>query len=352
MEPRSSRRKGREDRGAAIRPKRGAKPSGAILDTAFRRAYRATPHGQSRLDRSRRRAQLKIVRSSATVIRQIHAFERPFIRPPLPPFSRTLLDRSFGAGKLDRVLTRLHRAQERIRGLTQEAERDLRARSTTADFAESVRMFYGRLASFVREVDPDIELARQFDEFLKDRPRLDPRIPTLVVAGFPNVGKSSLVARLSTARPKVADYPFTTLAIAVGHTDLGFDRLQVLDTPGILGRARKSNPAEAEAETAVTGAASMVLFVIDPTGSSGYSVADQERLLLRWKEEFPQLPILEVETKSDLLKRPGGRLAVSAETGEGIETLRQTVERVLRERSLFAEAGAVPSVEVIDTEET
>ncbi|MFZ1022891.1 MAG: GTPase [Thermoplasmata archaeon] len=351
MDTRSARRKGREDRGAAIRPKRGAKPSGAILDTAFRRAYRATPHGQNRLDRSRRRAQLKIVRSSATVIRQIHAFERPLTRPPLTPFSRTLLDRSFGPGKLERVLTRLHRAQERIRGLTRDAERDLRTRSTTTEFAESVRMFYGRLASFVREVDPDIELARQFEEFLKDRPRLDPQLPTLVVAGFPNVGKSSLVARLSTARPKVADYPFTTLAIAVGHTDLGFDRLQVLDTPGILGRARKANPAETEAETAIEGAASVVLFVIDPTGSSGYSVTEQEALLLRWKEEFPQLPIIEVETKSDLLRRPGTRLGVSAETGDGIDALRQTVERVLREHSLFVDPGALPPVESMETEE-
>ena len=268
MDQRSSRGKGREDRGAAIRPTRGARPSSAILDTAFRRAYRATPHGQSRLDRSRRRAQLKIIRSAATVVRQLHAFEKPFLKPPITAFSRTLLDRSFGAGKFDRVLVRLRRAQERIRGLTRDAERELRKQSTTTEFAESVRVFYGRLASFVREVDVDIELARKFDEFLKDRPRLDPGVPTLVVAGFPNVGKSSLVARLSTARPKVADYPFTTLAIAVGHTDLGFDRLQVMDTPGMLGRARKANPAETEAETAVEGAASIVLFVIDPTGTS------------------------------------------------------------------------------------
>jgi nucleolar GTP-binding protein len=348
MERRSSRGKGREDRGAAIRPQRGAKPSAAILDTAFRRAYRATPHGQSRLDRSRRRAQLKIVRSSATVLRQLRGYERPLTRPPMTPFSRTLLNRSFGVGKVDRVLLRLRRAQERIRGLAREAERDLRTRSTPTEFAEAIRIFYGRLASFVREVDPDIELARQFEEFLKSRPRLDPQIPTLVVAGFPNVGKSSLVARLSTARPKVADYPFTTLAIAVGHTDLGFDRLQVLDTPGMLGRPRKSNPAEIEAEAAVEGVASLVLFVIDPTGSSGYGVEEQERLLLRWREEFPQLPILEVETKSDLVRRPGQRLAVSAETGEGIDALRREVERLLRERALFAVASTVPAEEAAD----
>jgi nucleolar GTP-binding protein len=135
------------------------------------------------------------------------------------------------------------------------------------------------------------------------------------------VGKSSLVARLSTARPKIADYPFTTLSIAVGHADLGFDRLQVLDTPGVLGRKGQSNPAETEATTAVGRAATVVLFVIDPTGRSGYSLEEQEALLARWRSEYPDLPIVEVETKSDLGARESDRLQVSAVTGAGMDPL-------------------------------
>ncbi|MGD0250990.1 MAG: GTPase, partial [Thermoplasmata archaeon] len=197
----------------------------------------------------------------------------------------------------------------------------------------------GRLASFVREVDPDITRLRSIAGYLRERPHLEPALPTVVIAGFPNVGKSSLVARLSSARPKVADYPFTTLAIAVGHADLGFDRLQVVDTPGVLGRPGRANPAEVEAKTTVRGAATVVLFVLDPTETSGHTLAEQEELLERWRVEFPSLPIVAVETKCDLRRSASDRLKVSAVTGEGTEALLEKI------RSLVRSTGDLPPLQ-------
>lgn len=214
------------------------------------------------------------------------------------------------------------------------------------DLGDVIRTFYGRLSSYVREIDADIEKLREIGRFLDDRPRLLEGAPTLVVAGFPNVGKSSIVARLSTARPKVADYPFTTLAIGVGHADLGFDRLQVVDTPGVLGRARHANPAEAEAQTAVERAATVVLFVIDPTETCGYTVAEQEQLLERWRLEFPKLPILVVETKSDLLRRPVDRLQLSARTGDGLEELWKKLRALLPPRDMTPSPEVEPEPEL------
>jgi nucleolar GTP-binding protein len=323
-------RKGREDRGAAGGARPGLPPSSAILDTAFRKAYRATPHGDSALDRARRRALLKIVRSSAVIVRHLNLARKPFIVPPLGRFEWQLVDRKFGSGAIDRSLRRTDRAIARVRGLTAEMQRALRKASNREEFAVTVRTFYGRVASFVREIDPDLAHLAEAASYLRSRPRLDPEEPVVVVAGFPNVGKSSLVERLSSAHPKVAPYPFTTVGLEVGHADLGFDRLQVLDTPGVLNRKRSENPAEAEAEAAVGGAATAVLFVLDPSGSCGFPIEDQERLLARWKEEFPGLPIIEVETKSDLLDRPNPRLKVSATTGAGIDELRAEIGRVLR----------------------
>lgn len=325
---------------ASVRPARSRRgttppppPSVGLLDIAFHRASLVTPHGATKAERDRRRAVLKIVRSSATIVRHLRLETSNVRKAASGAFERALVDRRFGVGTLERALTRVRRAEERIRGLAREAEREAHRDEDRNDLGDTIRAFYGRLSSFVREVDPDIVRLREIGRFLDERPRLLEGAPTLVVAGFPNVGKSSLVARLSTARPKVADYPFTTLAIGVGHADLGFDRLQVVDTPGVLGRAAHTNPAETEAETAVERAASLVLFVIDPTGNSGYSIEEQEELLARWKEEFPHLPIVVVETKSDLLKRPVDRLRLSAKTGEGLEELWARLHELLPARA-------------------
>jgi nucleolar GTP-binding protein len=316
-----------------------APPSVGILDTAFHRASLATPHGETKAERDRLRAKLKVVRSAATVVRHLRLEARRFGKPGLTEFEQALVASAFGEGTLDRSLLRLRRAEERIRELAREAERATRGASGSEELGDQIRAFYGRLSSFVREVDRDIENLRAISEFLRDRPHLDPSAPTLVVAGFPNVGKSSLVARLSTAHPKVADYPFTTLSIAVGHADLGFDRLQVLDTPGVLGRAHRANLAEEEATTAVGRAATVVLFVIDPTGSSGYTLEEQEALLGRWRQEYPALPIVDVETKADLGRRTTDRPRVSATTGEGIDSLWTRLRELLQPR------GSLPPLE-------
>jgi len=314
-------------------------PSVGILDIAFHRASLVTPHGRTKAERDRRRAVLKVVRSSATVVRHLRLEVKAVRDASGGGFEQALLERSFGPGRLERSLVRIRRAEERIRGIAREAERTLDRAGEGDDLGGYVRAFYGRLSSFVREVDPDLEAVRAAHRFLDDRPRLVEGMPTLVVAGFPNVGKSSLVARLSTARPKVADYPFTTLAIGVGHADLGFDRLQVVDTPGVLGRRSKANAAEGEAETAVGRAATIVLFVVDPTPTGGHSVAEQESLLARWHEEFPKLPILAVDTKSDLGAPDSGRLRVSAKTGEGLEELWG------RLRALLPATATLPAME-------
>jgi len=316
----------RNRRNAAPAPE----PSVGILDVAFHRASLATPRGETKAERDRLRARLKIVRSSATVVRHLRLETRRFVREPPTPFEATLVAGAFGPGTLERSLTRVRRAEERIRGLVSKAERATRSAEGPDELGDEVRAFYGRIASFVREVDPDVRKLREITRYLRDRPHLDPLRPTLVVAGFPNVGKSSLVARLSSAHPKVADYPFTTLSIAVGHADLGFDRLQVVDTPGVLGRAGRRNPAEREAESTVGGAASVVLFVIDPSGKSGYSPEEQEQLLGRWRDEFSSLPFVIVETKSDLVRRSNDRLKVSATTGEGIDALESRIRALVR----------------------
>jgi nucleolar GTP-binding protein len=65
-------------------------------------------------------------------------------------------------------------------------------------------------------------------------PSIDPNTRTLIVTGFPNVGKSSFMNNVTRADVEVQPYAFTTKSLFVGHTDYNYLRWQVIDTPGIL----------------------------------------------------------------------------------------------------------------------
>ena len=73
-------------------------------------------------------------------------------------------------------------------------------------------------------------------------PTIDPTQRTMLLAGFPNVGKSSLINLLTRANVEVQPYAFTTKRLYVGHMDYKYLNWQVIDTPGILGPGRNNFP--------------------------------------------------------------------------------------------------------------
>ena len=151
-------------------------------------------------------------------------------------------------------------------------------------------------------------------------------------AGLPNAGKSSLLRRLSNARPKVADYPFTTLQPTLGTVD-GLDgrQLTVADVPGLIEGASEGIGLGHEF-LAHLERARLLLHVID--GSEGdadtrYAVIDRE--LAAYGAGLDERPQLVVLNKSDLHPDPAPfsvrdeRILavhrVSCATGAGIDEL-------------------------------
>jgi len=117
-----------------------------------------------------------------------------------------------------------------------------------------------------------IDLASQ----LKKLNAIDPNTLTIIVAGPPNVGKSTLVGKISSAKPEVASYPFTTKEIHVGHIDTRLYKIQVIDTPGILDRPMKErNKIELKAINAIKNLEGVIIFMFDVSNQSLYSAKEQ-----------------------------------------------------------------------------
>ena len=143
-----------------------------------------------------------------------------------------------------------------------------------------------------------------------------------MVAGAPNVGKSQLVRALSSGKPRVASYPFTTQKISVGHLVRDNVPIQVVDTPGILDRpADERNPIEQKAISALTHLADIIVYLLDPSQTCGYDLQGQNNILSSIKELFTDHDIIEVETKSDLKRSDTGRIRISALNGDGVPEL-------------------------------
>lgn len=310
-----------------------------LLDKAFGRAAKATASGLDRLARTRNLAVARVRTAGSAIESTLRGIVRRFPSlDRLPPFYRELVDLLVDAGKLKKHLA----AADWAAGRAAELTRDYRRRIGRAEGKAIGRLreeAYGRLSSIVHQVAPDLEALVDARRALRRVPDIDPELPTIVVAGYPNVGKSSFVRAVSTGRPKIADYPFTTKRVSLGHVERGGHRYQILDTPGLLDRPMaERNAMERQAISALTHLADGVLFVLDPTESCGYLLEDQRRLLEEVRSLFPKIPILAVANKADLGGSFEGVPKVSALNGKGVAEALDRLISTLTSR----DPGAVP----------
>ena len=170
----------------------------------------------------------------------------------------------------------------------------------TIDVAVKLRkQAFARIADIVEEVEDDLAALGAARDALKTLPDIRPDEPAIVVAGYPNVGKSSFVNRVTNASNETASYPFTTTEIRVGHYEHGHIRYQLVDTPGLLDRPpAERNDAESQAVSALEHLADCVLVIVDASGECGYPIDAQLALRDALVEEF-DAPVLTVCNKAD-----------------------------------------------------
>ncbi len=160
-------------------------------------------------------------------------------------------------------------------------------------------IYIARLASFVKQIDKHVDILNHAREILRDLPSIDDEMFTVAIAGFPNVGKSTLLAKLTTAKPEIKPYAFTTKGLNVGYFEYRYLSVQCIDTPGTLNRT-KVNAVERKAEIALKYLAKVIVYVFDPL-EGAYSL-DEQKALYSITERF-DVPIIIYISKTDIAKQ-------------------------------------------------
>ncbi|PRP87737.1 putative nucleolar GTP-binding protein 1-like [Planoprotostelium fungivorum] len=159
----------------------------------------------------------------------------------------------------------------------------------------------GRMATLIKRHTSSLAYLEQVRQHLSRLPSIDPNTRTLVLCGYPNVGKSSFLNKVTRADVEVQPYPFTTKSLFVGHTDYEYLRWQVIDTPGILDHPLdQRNTIEMQSITALAHLRAAVLFVIDISEQCGYSLETQANLFHSIKPLFTNKPLLICANKIDV----------------------------------------------------
>ena len=294
-----------------------------ILDKAFKKASKVDYRGPTRIDTVKEVNIAKLKSSSDTIVTTMGKYVKAFPSlERLSPFYAELVDVTVGKDKLKKSLGAMDWCRGNVARVSKAAVREVASARTIGQIDELRRTTYGRISSFVKQVDKELKFLAIARASMTKFPTVNPDIPTIVVAGAPNVGKSQLVGRISSAKPRVAVYPFTTQEISVGTFERRYQKYQVIDTPGLLDRElSERNKIELRAILALKHLATAIVFMFDPTETCGYDMTAQEHLLETVRKEFAKVPIIEVENKADLTKTKSARMKISASTGKGVADL-------------------------------
>lgn len=159
----------------------------------------------------------------------------------------------------------------------------------------------GRMCTAVKKLQKCLVYLEEVRRHLGRLPQINPFSQTLLLAGFPNVGKSTFMNQLSRANVEIADWAFTTRAPHVGHFDFNYQRWQIVDTPGVLDRPLTArNTIELTAITALAHLFAAVLFLVDISGTCGYTVQDQVALFHSLAPLLQKKPVVIVLNKADV----------------------------------------------------
>ncbi len=204
----------------------------------------------------------------------------------LSPYYQELIRTTTDYLKIMAACETLAWAVQTIKTIHYEHNRKLMRARQPEKIHEIRRSFYGRVSSVVEQAKTALTALEKARKVMRSYPIIKD-LPTVAIAGFPNVGKTTLLSKISASKPEIAEYAFTTKHINMGYMKLDSREIQLIDTPGTLARLDKMNSIEKQAFLAIKYLAHIIVYIFDPT--EPYPLEMQENLLAIIQEEKKQL---------------------------------------------------------------
>jgi len=275
-----------------------------LVDVVLSRTQRKTPtevHTQFNINRIRAFYMRKVKYAQATFEEKLNLILNSFpkideLHPFYADLCNVLYDRDHYKLALGQVKT--------VLGTVENISKDYIKLLKFADSLYKCKMLkragLGRMCTAIKKLQASLLYLEEIRQHMARLPQINPSARTLIVTGYPNVGKSSFVNLVTRAEVDVQPYAFTTKSIYVGHLDYKLTRWQVLDTPGILDHPLdERNTIEMTAITALAHIPATILFFLDVSETCGYSIEQQVALFHSIKPLFKNKPLLVVLNKTD-----------------------------------------------------
>lgn len=218
----------------------------------------------------------------------------------LTEFYKEMIRNLLDYAELKRSLGAVKWAAEKIDFFFRQYSEKIKSTEEQAKINALRREYYGRINSVLKQIRNSLNNLENARKTIKTFPSIKEEF-TVCIVGFPNVGKTTLLYKLTGSKPEINSYAFTTKELNIGYKKIGVQRVQFIDTPGTLNRFEAMNIIEKQAYLAVKYCADMLVYVFDLT--EPFPLKDQMKLFIDLKDANKTKPMLVYFSKSDVLEK-------------------------------------------------
>ncbi|XP_023311107.1 nucleolar GTP-binding protein 1 [Anoplophora glabripennis] len=313
-----------------------------FIDIIFSKTQRKTPtviHKQYKITRIRAFYMRKVKFSQQSFHDRLTQILTEFPKlDDVHPFYADLMNVLYDKDHYKLALGQINTARHLIDTVAKDYVRLLKYGDSLYRCKQLKRAALGRMATIMKRQASNLVYLEQVRQHLARLPSVDPYTRTIIICGFPNVGKSSFMNKITRADVEVQPYAFTTKSLYVGHTDYKYLRWQVIDTPGILDHSlEERNVIEMQAVTALAHLRACILYFMDLSEQCGHTIEEQVKLFESIKPLFANKPLIVVINKTDIIKLD----ELSADRRSALEEIEGDKGLSLLEMSTMSDFGVM-----------